>query len=90
MNVRSLALLPIINLWILMLWNARVESALEKGDIYLMDPAMRMKLVNYLGYGPVIVVGILILLKIVSSSRQEAVAAAQNQYNEDDRKPPPA
>lgn len=79
MMPREIVLVPIVLLWVLLVWNAKVDYAIEHGDTYLMPKATRDKIVWYLGYGPVIVQGLFIYMKIRTDDAVERRAASPTQ-----------
>lgn len=80
---REIVLVPIVMLWVLLVWQAKVEHAIQHGDTYLMPGEMRNKIVWYFGYGPVIVQGLLILLHYANAERREASSPIQPIHDTD-------
>jgi len=63
---RFLALLPLANLYLWLWWNGAVSLAVERGDCYLLSPDARWRLVFLFGFGPVLLLGALILMHLLS------------------------
>ena len=75
---REIVLIPIAMLWVLLVWNAKVEDALAHGDTYLMPREIRDNIVWYFGYLPVILQGIVIFVYLAGKT-SNADAPAQSQ-----------
>jgi len=86
---KQLALLPIIGLWVLLVWNGKIELAIESGAIYLLEEEIRTKIVYYLGYGPILLTGALILIRTSTSTSSSEDQSAYT-HDEDDQELSPS